>query len=240
MRDFAFTPPFDMNGQHILIVDDDEVVAKLLQAHLENAGYSVTHLADGAGLVGAVSLLQPDAILLDASLPSADGFELCRELRPSYSGAILLLTARDDDVDELLGLELGADDYLRKPVNVRLVLAHLRACLRRGEAVATGKAETLVLGDLTVCNQSRRVTRAGADISLTTAEFDLLWALASRAGSIVSRDDLFRSTRGLEHDGLDRSIDMRISRLRKLLGDDPQNPQLIKTVRGQGYLLAAA
>jgi DNA-binding response OmpR family regulator len=229
-----------MLGQHILIVDDDEVVAKLLQAHLKNAGYQVTHLSDGVGLVEAVASLRPDAIFLDASLPSADGFELCRELRPQYGGAILLLTARDDDVDELLGLELGADDYLRKPVNVRLALAHLRACLRRGEAAVPAKAETLVLGDLTVCNQTRRVTHKGAEIVLTTAEFDLLWALASRAGSIVSRDDLFRSTRGLEHDGLDRSIDMRVSRLRKLLGDDPQQPRLIKTVRGQGYLFAAS
>lgn len=225
-----------MIGQHILIVDDDEVVAKLLQAHLKSAGYRVTCQADGLGLVETVASIRPDAILLDASLPSADGFDLCRELRRTYSGAILLITSRNDDRDELLGLELGADDYLRKPVNVRLVLAHLRACLRRGGVAAASKSDTMVLGDLTVCNQSRRVTRAGSEINLTTAEFDLFWALVSRAGSIVSRDDLFRSTRGLEHDGVDRSIDMRVSRLRKLLGDDPQNPQLIKTVRGQGYL----
>jgi DNA-binding response OmpR family regulator len=187
--EFVFDMPIPIQ-KHVLIVEDDEVVAKLLEAHLTNAGYGVTTRPDGVDLLAVVRALAPDAIILDGSLPSADGFELCRDLRPNYRGIIILLTARDEVIDELLGLELGADDYIRKPANSRVVLAHLRACLRRADSSATTSNETLSIGKLSISPQSRKVLLGKKELSLTTAEFDLLWALASRAGTVVSRDDL--------------------------------------------------
>jgi DNA-binding response OmpR family regulator len=205
-----------MSAKHIFVVDDDDVTAAILSGHLTKEGYRVTRLADGNTLIDDVQREQPDAIILDGRLPSADGF------------------------DELLGLELGADDYLRKPATSRIVLAHLRACLRRtgGAAANDGKA-SLAFGDLHINPAARSATLKGEAIPLTTAEFDLLWMLASQSGSVLSREEMFRQTRGIDYDGLDRSIDMRISRLRKLIGDDTENPVIIKTVRGKGYLFVA-
>ncbi|MCE2723192.1 MAG: winged helix-turn-helix domain-containing protein [Burkholderiales bacterium] len=229
-----------MSAKHVFVVDDDDVTAAILSGHLVKEGYRVTRLADGNTLIDDVQREQPDAIILDGRLPSADGFDLCRELRPKFAGPILLLTARDDDIDELLGLELGADDYLRKPATSRIVLAHLRACLRRagGGGPQDGKA-SLAFGDLHINPASRSATLKGEAIPLTTAEFDLLWMLASQSGTVLSREEIFRQTRGIDYDGLDRSIDMRVSRLRKLIGEDTENPAIIKTVRGKGYLFVA-
>lgn len=227
-----------MHTEHILIVEDDDVVAALLAGHLEKAGYQVSRSADGAGLLALVKEMKPTAIILDAQLPKADGFQLCRDLRPKFAGPIIMLTARDDDFDELLGLELGADDYIRKPANSRIVLAHLRACLRRNTLTEAEGEQVLVVGPLSIDRQSRTAKFKRKELLLTTAEYDLLLVLAEHAGEVLSRDDIFRLTRGLEYDGLDRSIDMRISRLRKLLGDDPDNPRIIKTVRGKGYLFS--
>jgi DNA-binding response OmpR family regulator len=233
-----------MSQKHILLVEDDDVTAALLGAHLKKDGYVVTRLADGHNLMAEVRRLAPDAVVLDGRLPSADGFDLCRELRPLFSGVIVLLTARDDDLDELLGLELGADDYIRKPASARIVLAHLRACFRRIRAVppegAAPPAQILNFANLTIKHPTRTVLVNSREVIMTTAEFDLLWLLAENAGSVLSREDIFRQTRGLDYDGLDRSIDMRISRLRKLIGDDTVNPHMIKTVRGKGYLFAAS
>ncbi|MBV8045597.1 MAG: winged helix-turn-helix domain-containing protein, partial [Paludibacterium sp.] len=175
----------------------------------------------------------------DLMLPGKAGFEICRDLRPYYSGRILMMTARNDEIDEILGLELGADDYLAKPVEPRKLLARVRALLRRGTARAGGGgADQLTFGQFTI-NQGTRTAMLGSQsLELTTAEFDLLWMLASHAGSILSRDDILGKLRGIGFDGNDRSIDARISRLRKKLLDDPMSPSRIKTVRGKGYLFS--
>lgn len=225
-----------MSARRVIFVEDDPVFAGVLTRFLEKNGCQVTHLPDGAGVVERVVADVPDAVILDGSLPTIDGFDVCRALRPRYAGPILMLTARDEDIDELLGLELGADDYIRKPAEPRIVLARLKARLRRPEAPP--QAQELRFGALVIDRGSRSVQMGGEPVELTTAEFDLLWLLASHAGETLSRDDIFRATRGLEYDGLDRSVDMRVSRLRKLLGDDTDPARLIRTVRGKGYLFA--
>jgi DNA-binding response OmpR family regulator len=221
----------------LLLVEDDPVFAVMLTSFLGKNGFAVEHLASGLMVMDRVRAHRPDVIILDGNLPDADGTELCRELRPIYAGVIIMLTARDEAIDELLGLELGADDYIRKPALPRVVLARIRACLRRGGPVPADK--TLTFGPLTVDPDSRTVTLDGQPLPLTTAEYELLWVLASQAGQVLSRDALFKATRGFEYDGLDRSIDMRISRLRKLLGDEAEPARRIKTVRGRGYLFPA-
>jgi DNA-binding response OmpR family regulator len=225
-----------MSARTLFFVEDDPVFAGVMVRFFEKNGFTVVHFTDGAGVVERAAAEPPDAVILDGSLPSVDGFDLCRALRPRYHGPIVMLTARDEDIDELLGLELGADDYIRKPAEPRIVLARLKARLRRPEAPAP--AEELRFGALEIHRTSRSVQLLGRPVELTTAEFDLLWLLASQAGETLSRDDIFRSTRGLEYDGLDRSVDMRVSRLRKLLGDDSDPARLIRTVRGKGYLFA--
>jgi len=184
---------------------------------------------------------RPDAVVLDGMLPGKDGFEVCREVRDRYRGPILMLTSRDEDLDQVLGLELGADDYILKPAEPRVVLARIRACLRRsgGGSTPAGNPDEFAFGKFRINRASRTVLLDHKEIAFTTAEFDLLWLLASHAGTILSRDDIQSRLRGIEHDGLDRSIDMRISRLRKRLGDDSDNPARIKTVRAKGYLFSS-
>ncbi len=215
------------------------MLAAVLSLHLGRVGFLTEVEPDGAQAVARVRNWMPDAVLLDGNLPGLDGFEICREIRPWFRGAILILTARDDDLDRILGLELGADDYLVKPVRPQVAAAHLKACLRRsGERAPEGQQDEIGYGRLRISRSARTVTLGGTEVNLTTAEFDLLWLLAERAGSILSRDDIMAGMRGIDHDGVDRSIDMRISRLRRRLGDDPENPVLIKTVRGKGYLFS--
>jgi DNA-binding response OmpR family regulator len=208
----------------------------VLSRFLEKNGFAVTHFEDGTGVAERAAEQAPEAVILDGSLPTVDGFDVCRALRPRYAGPILMLTARDEDIDELLGLELGADDYIRKPAEPRIILARLKARLRK--PAPEPAAQALRFGALAIDRASRSVRIGERPVELTTAEFDLLWLLASRAGETLTRDDIFRATRGLEYDGLDRSVDMRVSRLRKLLGDETDPPRLIRTVRGQGYLFA--
>lgn len=228
--------PVPMSARRVFFVDDDPVFAAVLGDFLEKNGYAVTHFPDAADVVERVVAESPDAVILDGSLPSGDGFDICRTLRPRYAGTIMLLTAREEDIDELLGLELGADDYIRKPVAPRIVLARLKAHLRKPEAAA--QAEELRFGALRIDRTSRSASIDGRPVELTTAEFDLLWLLAAHAGETLTREEIFRATRGLEYDGLDRSVDMRVSRLRKLLGDGADPPRLIRSVRGKGYLFA--
>ncbi|MEJ2755280.1 MAG: winged helix-turn-helix domain-containing protein, partial [Gammaproteobacteria bacterium] len=166
-----------------------------------------------------------------------------REVRAEYQKPILMLTARTDDVDQVLGLEMGADDYVAKPVRPRVLLARIRALLRRKEGIGgsegveeNDKPERLNFGDLMIDNGAREVRLNGEPVDLTSAEYDLLWLLASNAGKILSREEIFERLRGIEYDGQDRSIDVRVSRIRPKVGDDPMNPKRIKTVRSKGYL----
>jgi two-component system OmpR family response regulator/two-component system response regulator RstA len=225
----------------ILLVEDDERLAELTAEYLTRNDLNVAIEGRGDTAEQRIVAEQPDLVILDVMLPGKDGFEVCRAVRPSYRGVILMLTARDEDFDQILGLEMGADDYIAKPVQPRVLLARIKALLRRvpgnGDTAPTS-VEEKVFGQFRISQATRTAMLGGQAIDLTTAEFDLLWLLASHAGNVLSRDDLLQELRGIGFDGLDRSIDARISRLRKKLNDDPDNPTRIKTVRGKGYLFS--
>lgn len=225
----------------ILLVEDDERLAQLTAEYLSRNDLEVS--IEPRGDVAETRILneKPDLVILDVMLPGKDGFEVCRAVRRQYRGVILMLTARDEDFDQILGLELGADDYIAKPAQPRVLLARIKALLRRLPStpeVADTDNETMTFGQFRISQATRTALLNGQGIDLTTAEFDLLWLLASHAGNVLSRDDLLQELRGIGFDGLDRSIDARISRLRKKLNDDPENPTRIKTVRGKGYLFS--
>ncbi|BEV73108.1 MULTISPECIES: response regulator [unclassified Paludibacterium] len=226
-------------SEHVYLVEDDARLAELIAAFLGKNGYRVSTCGKGDEAEAAIMEVQPDLVILDLMLPGKGGFEICRDLRPYYAGRILMMTARNDEIDEILGLELGADDYLAKPVEPRKLLARVRALLRRADTGKSGtRMDQLSFGQFSI-NRGTRSARLGTQhLELTTAEFDLLWMLASHAGSILSRDDILGQLRGIGFDGNDRSIDARISRLRKKLLDDPMAPTRIKTVRGKGYLFS--
>lgn len=228
----------------LLLVEDDQRLARLIGTYLGKNGFHVE--IEGMGNIAKKRILNelPDIVILDLMLPGMDGITICREVRPHYSGPIVMLTAMEDDTDQVVGLEIGADDYVKKPVEPRVLLARLRAVLRRFDTVQNNrhltqdqkKEEKLVFGQLEICNRSQRVILNDKQVDLTTNEFDLLWALASHCGQILDRETLYRKTKGISYDGLDRSVDISISRLRKKLGDSATRPRKIKTVWGKGYL----
>lgn len=226
------------NNPRILIVEDDERLAMLTLDYLRKNGLDAAIETDGNRAIRRIISEQPDLVVLDVMLPGSDGLTVCREVRAQYNRPILMLTARTDDMDQVLGLEMGADDYVAKPVQPRVLLARIRALLRRSEST-TPTDETpqkLVFANLVIDNGGRSVTLNEELVDFTSAEYDLLWLLASNAGRILSREDIFERLRGIEYDGQDRSIDVRISRIRPKIGDDPENPKRIKTVRSKGYL----
>jgi len=230
----------------ILLVEDDERLAALSRDYLESNGIHVGVVGDGKEAIKSIIQQQPDLVVLDLMLPSADGIEVCRAVRESYHNPILMLTARTDDVDQVLGLEMGADDYVAKPVRPRVLLARIRALLRRYELNKESQVDLLgdepvqqdrlTFGPLIIDNGAREVLLSGESVDLTSAEYDLLWLLSSNAGRILTREEIFEKLRGIEYDGQDRSIDVRVSRIRPKVGDDPMNPKRIKTVRSKGYL----
>lgn len=234
-----------LNPYHtILLIEDDVRLSVLVVEYLEKNGLKVETEFRGDTAVQRILSLKPDMVVLDLMLPGLDGFEVCKQVRPDYNGPILMLTARDEDIDQVVGLEIGADDYVVKPAPPRLLLARIRALLRRSATNITvdqadADQQELEFGSLSITRKSRTVSRNDLLIEFSTTEFDLLWLLATNAGSILSRDQISEALTGIEYDGLDRSIDIRISRLRKLLHDDPTKPKGIKTVRGQGYLFVA-
>lgn len=225
-------------GSRILIVEDDQRLADLTAEYLQANGFEVAVEGDGARAARRIIDSQPDLVILDLMLPGEDGFSICRRVRSHYQGPILMLTARTDELDQVQGLDLGADDYVCKPVRPRLLLARVQALLRRSEA-PEGKRQQLQFGALRIDNGQREAWLQEQVIDLTSAEFDLLWLLASNAGRVLSREAIFTSLRGVGYDGQDRSIDVRISRIRPRIGDDPVHPRLIKTLRGKGYLFVA-
>ena len=220
-------------GRRVLIVEDDRRLAALTAEYLRDNGLDVAVHHSGAGAVERILAEQPDLVVLDIMLPVKEGTVICTELQGRYRGGILMLTARDNEMDELLGLELGADDYVAKPVPPRLLLARIHSLLRRLDGHRRDGV-VLVAGALRIDPARREAWVGGSPLALTDSEFDLLQLLARHAGELVSRDALMREIRGLEYDGLDRSIDNRVSRLRRKLPDDGLR---IKTVRGRGYLL---
>ena len=233
----ALTVPEKEDIPRILIVEDDERLATLTQDYLRRNGLDVAIETDGTSAIRRIISEQPDLVVLDVMLPGSDGLTVCREVRPHYSQPILMLTARTEDMDQVLGLEMGADDYVAKPVQPRVLLARIRALLRRSESTPSHESpQRLEFGELVIDNGGRSVMLGERLVDFTSAEYDLLWLLASNAGRILSREDIFERLRGIEYDGQDRSIDVRISRIRPKIGDDPENPKRIKTVRSKGYL----
>jgi DNA-binding response OmpR family regulator len=228
------------SSYRLLLVEDDAELASMVADYLTPQDFDVTIEGRGDLAIARIANEKPDVLVLDVNLPGMDGFSICRKVRASFSGPILILTARGEEVDEVVGLEVGADDYLSKPVRPRVLLARLRAHLRKSTAAdsVTNRSEVISLGALRI-DASRRIVELGSQIvETTTAEFDVLWLLAQHSGKVLSRREMFEYLHGFPYDGLDRSIDLRVSRLRRKLGDDPEKPQLIKSVRGVGYLLS--
>ena len=220
-----------------LLIDDDARLGALVKEHLGQHDIDVTVAGDGERGLTTLRKGRFDVLLLDLMLPGLDGLEICRRVRatPELAGLpVIMLTARGDDVDKIIGLELGADDYLAKPFNARELLARIRAVLRRGRAVAS---ERLRVGRIEIDFAAREVTVAGTRKVLTSYEFDLLAALARAGGRVLSREQLLDALKGGGYDSFDRSIDVHVSKLRAKLEDDPKAPRHIKTVRGVGYVL---
>ncbi|WP_114327299.1 winged helix-turn-helix domain-containing protein [Candidatus Colwellia aromaticivorans] len=221
----------------ILLVEDDRQLSDLVTDFLTSEGYHVKQEFRGDTVAKRVELFSPDLIILDIMLPGKDGFAVCRDLRPTFFGPILMLTAKGTDFDQVLGLEIGADDYVIKPVEPRVLLARITALLRRGELPnQSQEIGEISYGHLQINRASRKVTLKDENVDLTSQEFDLLWLLAIKAGEVQNRDYIYKAVVGREYDGLDRSVDVRISRLRKKLFDDTETPFRIKTIWGQGYL----
>ncbi len=229
---------------HILVVEDDIELAEWMCEYLKAKGYHVTVTSRGDDAVGLIQQNNPDIVVLDGMLPGLDGVEVCKAVRPNFTNAIIMVTARDEEIDEVLGLEMGADDYLTKPIRARALLTRIHKHLDRQKtqniplelAADSVKDECLQFNNLLIDRRAMKVSLDEVQINISTNEFDVLWLLAQQAGNVVSRSDLVSQLRGFEYDGFDRSIDLRISRLRKKLGDDSSQPFRIKTIWGKGYL----
>ncbi len=220
--------------QHkLLIVEDDYRIAKLLVQFLSSEGFHAEWVETGEEAVEKIQQTSPDLVLLDLMLPKMDGVEVCQEVRPEFENSILMLTAHEGDIQEVIALNAGVDDFLAKPIRTHVLLARINALLRRQNKPSQS---TLSISDLVVDHNKRSVSQSGQLISLVDSEFELLWILASHAGGIVKRDDLFSMLRGKDYDGLDRSIDMRISKLRKKLAVGNPEKEYIRTLRQLGYI----
>ena len=219
----------------VLMIEDDPTVAEIVVRYLERDGFTATWESDGAAGLALALHDEPDLVVLDLMLPGMDGLEVCRRIRARSNVPVLMLTARGDETDRVVGLELGADDYLPKPCSPRELLARLRAVLRRAQPDAV--ATQLAVGDIAVDVTGREVRVAGARIELTGIEFDLLVALMRRAGRVISREALLQEAGRGDVAVNERAVDVHVSHLRQKLGDDPRSPRIIKTVRGVGYVL---
>ena len=223
----------------ILLVEDDTRLAELISEYLCRYDFDVVLITRGDQAIAAVEREKPDLVILDLMLPGMDGTDICRQLRKSSALPIVMLTARTDIFDQVTGLEIGADDYLLKPVQPRLLLAHLRSVLRRHEATEDNvEVRQLKFGELEIDLMARQVCWKGEEIDLKTADYELIIILVRAAGKVLSRDELLRRWRGIDFDGIDRTVDVSISRLRKRFNDDAQEPRKIKTVWGRGYLFS--
>jgi DNA-binding response OmpR family regulator len=220
----------------VLLIDDDARLFELLGSYFAQNEVTLAHAADGPRGLALLDAEPYDAVLLDVMMPGMNGLEVCKRIRARGNTPILMLTAKGDEADRVVGLELGADDYVPKPFSPRELLARLRAVLRRSRPEAL--ADRLLVGDLTIDTGNREVRLSGKVLELTGLEFDLLLALARRAGRVIPREALLAQAGRSDVVVLDRTVDVHISHLRQKLGDDPRDPKLIKTIRGVGYVLS--
>ncbi len=221
----------------ILVVDDDEKLNRLLKRFLKDFGYDIYSAVDAEDGLKKVRTVMPDLIILDVMLPGMSGFDVCKRIRESSAVPIIMLTARGDVMDKVVGLELGADDYLPKPFEPRELVARIQAVLRRAQGSGTDRRRCF--GRLTVDFQRRQVRLDDQDVDLTTSEFAALDLLVRHAGKVLDRDEIMQALRGIDSECFNRVVDITMSRLRQKLGDDPRHPQFIKTVWGTGYTFVA-
>jgi two-component system OmpR family response regulator len=235
------TPPAELEtkpeAMRALLVEDDERLARLTARYLETHGVTVTWVTDGQAGLDQALRDGADVVLLDLSLPGLDGLEVCRELRAHSDVPIVMITARDEESHRVVGLEMGADDYVVKPFSSRELLARMRAQVRRARGRSGPRQRMVVVGGLRLEPAAMLAWLDGKQLALTGYEFSLLRVLAEHAGRVLSREQLMVLVKGSAEEAFDRSIDVQISRLRQKLGDDPRSPRLLKTVRGAGYLL---
>lgn len=222
----------------ILIIDDDERLTEMVAGYLKARGFTVECRADARSGLVALAGGNVDAVILDVMLPDIDGFEVCRRVRAGSDVPILMLTARGDATDRVVGLEIGADDYLPKPFDPRELLARLGAILRRSRRGFTEPAGPLRFGRLTIDQEGREVRLDGQPRELTGRQFDLLLLLAERAGRVQTREQIMEALGGEGWDSVDRSIDVHVSRIRNAIEDDPKHPRFVRTIRGAGYLFS--
>ena len=231
-----------MAQQHLLMIEDDTRLASMVGEYLRQSGYGFTHAADAAAGLDALQTTPPELVILDLMLPDMDGLEVCRRIKAASPAiAVLMLTAKGDPMDRIVGLEMGADDYLPKPFEPRELLARIRAVLRRGSEVVAGISsayKVMRFGSLEIDRDARVVSVSGKPCELTSYQFDLLVALAERAGRVLSRDQIMEAVRGRELEAFDRSIDVHMGRIRNAIEVDAKEPKRILTVRGVGYVFA--
>jgi len=224
-----------MTKEKVMVVDDEKTLVKALKFNLEKEGFQVEEVYNGEEALQKVAEQEPDIIVLDLMLPGLDGFEVCRRIRKKLDIPIIMLTARGDDIDKVLGLELGADDYLTKPFNPRELVARIKAILRRSGTREEGIRKLIMIGDLHIDLLQHRVRNQEKEIDLTSKEFALLSFLASNAGRVYTREQLLEQVWGYNYYGDARTVDVHIRHLREKIEEDPSNPELVITVWGTGY-----
>lgn len=227
-----------MENKRILLVEDDLPLADWIIEYLTNQDFTLKHVSRGDLVYPALSEFKADLILLDVMLPKLNGIEVCRLVRESYNVPIIMLTARADEYDEVIGLEAGANDYVTKPVRPRALLARINLLLKSSQVQASQSLE-LKFGDLLINKTAKRVIFENKEVELSTNLYNFLLFLAENAGTVVDREQVFNTLKGREYDGQDRRFDVMLSNLRKRFNDDPQKPQKFKTVWGKGYLFVA-
>ncbi|MGD9246813.1 MAG: response regulator [Desulfobacteraceae bacterium] len=237
---------------NLLLIEDDLKLSELIKHFLESNHFTVSCEVRGEHASDRILNEKPDLVILDILLPGKDGRAICREVRPYYDGPIIMLTALAEEVDQIVGLELGADDYITKPVRPRLLLSRINAILRLTARVgcepapnaptpttisASSVASKIVIGDIEIDAANRSVRVAGQSEEFSTSQFDLLFYLANHAGRVITRNQLYKDLRGIDYDGFNRSIDLQIARLREKIGDNGKNPRIIKSIWGEGYMM---
>jgi len=223
--------------RRLLLVEDDDALAALLAEYLGQRGLSVSRVATGHEGVARILEEKPDLVVLDLMLPGLDGLDVCRRVRAEYEGAILMLTASQSEADHVAALEIGADDFVTKPIEPRVLLARIRTQLRRLEPAPREEARTVEVGPLHIDTAAREVRVDGREVPLTSMEYDVLLMLARGAGTVVQREDLYAQVMGASYDGLDRGMDVHVSRVRKKLQRSGFDTAQLRSVRGVGYLL---